>query len=105
MQVKNIDGLTVDQVKDEIANGGKFVYFQYTVSIVVMTFRRSSDIYFIKSDEKAVAKGLPYTLMSFFLGWWGIPWGPVYTIQSLSTNLGGGKDVTAQILPNLLGTN
>jgi hypothetical protein len=27
-------------------------------------------------------------------GWWGIPFGPVFTIQSLWRNLNGGIDVT-----------
>jgi ATP-dependent phosphoenolpyruvate carboxykinase len=32
------------------------------------------------------------------LGWWGIPWGPIYTIAAVVTNIRGGKDVTAEIL-------
>jgi hypothetical protein len=103
MQVKNVYGLTTEQIKNEVANGAKFVYFQYTISVIILTFRRNSGIYFVKSEEKHVIKGLPYTLISFFLGWWGIPWGPVYTIQSLSTNLGGGKDVTAQVMSSIAG--
>jgi hypothetical protein len=27
-------------------------------------------------------------------GWWGIPWGPIYTVQSLWVNLRGRHDVT-----------
>ena len=62
-----------------------------------MTFRRSSDIYFVRAGESAVGKGLGFTLLTLFLGWWGIPWGPIYSIGSISTNLGGGKDVTAAV--------
>ncbi|WP_245840625.1 hypothetical protein [Ohtaekwangia koreensis] len=36
--------------------------------------------------------------MTFLLGWWGIPWGPIYSIGSLVHNLNGGKDVTQEIL-------
>ena len=32
------------------------------------------------------------------VGWWGIPWGPIYSIQSLYTNITGGHDVTDQIV-------
>ncbi|WP_256364380.1 hypothetical protein [Nostoc piscinale] len=39
--------------------------------------------------------------MSLFLGWWGIPWGIIYTIQSVVTNLQGGKDVTPQVMSAL----
>jgi len=104
MKIKNVEGLTADEIKSELANGAKFVIFQYTISIIVMTFKRSSDIYFVKSSEKAVVKGLPYTLLTFLLGWWGIPWGPIYTIQTLGRNLSGGRDVTAHVMPSLIGT-
>ncbi|SKC78616.1 hypothetical protein SAMN05660236_3781 [Ohtaekwangia koreensis] len=96
--IKNIEGLTTDQINRELAHGAKFVVFQFTISVLVMTFRRSSDIYFIRSGESRLIKGLPFTLMTFLLGWWGIPWGPIYSIGSLVHNLNGGKDVTQEIL-------
>jgi hypothetical protein len=36
-------------------------------------------------------------VVSFFLGWWGIPWGIFYTAESLYTNFTGGKDVTLEL--------
>ena len=33
--------------------------------------------------------------------WWGIPWGPIYTVGCLSTNLKGGKDVTDEIVKSM----
>src|SRR5207244_4686260 len=35
-------------------------------------------------------------LVSGFLGWWGIPWGPVYTIQALFVNGKGGSQPSPQ---------
>ena len=90
--------MTVAQIQEEVANGGKFVLYTYCISIVVMSFRRPSAIYFIRHGENAFVKGLPFTLVSFFLGWWGIPWGIVYTFGSLFTNLRGGKNVTAELM-------
>ena len=98
MKIKNVEGLTTQQLNNELAQGGKFVIYQFTISIVVMTFRRSSDIYFVRAGESAVAKGLGYTALSLLFGWWGIPWGPIYTIGSLINNLGGGKNVTQEVL-------
>jgi hypothetical protein len=98
MTIKNLDGLTTDEINRELAHGAKFVIYQFTISIIVMTFRRSSDVYFIKANENGTVKGLPYTLLTFFLGWWGIPWGPVYSIGSLYNNLKGGKNITQEIL-------
>ncbi len=98
MQIKNIEGLSTDQINRELAQGAKFVVYQYTISVVLMTFKRSSDIYFVRAGENGTIKGLPYTFIALFLGWWGIPWGPIYTIGSLYNNLRGGKDVTQDLL-------
>ena len=98
MKVNGIEGMGNLELQTELQKGGKFIMYQYVISILIMTFKRSSDVYFVKADESAVVKGLPYTLLALVLGWWGIPWGPIYTIQALFVNLGGGKDVTAQML-------
>jgi hypothetical protein len=101
--IKNIEGLTVGQVNSLIDQGGKFVMYQYTISVLVMTFRRSSDIYFIRYGENATVKGLGFTCLTAVLGWWGIPWGPIYSIGSLYTNLSGGKNVTEEVLMSING--
>jgi len=59
-QIKNINGLSVQQVRDMVYQGGKFVIFPYTVSAVVMTFKRSSDIYFIKPGESSAKHGIGF---------------------------------------------
>jgi hypothetical protein len=102
MKIKNTEGLTIAEIQNEINKGGKFVIYQYCVSIVIMTFKRPTDIYFIRADENPLTKGLPYSLISFVVGWWGIPWGPIYTIGSLIKNFGGGKDVTNEIFNALI---
>jgi hypothetical protein len=35
------------------------------------------------------------------VGWWGIPWGPIFTVPALVTNLRGGIDVTESMLASL----
>lgn len=89
------------QLQQEISQGGKFVIFQYCISLLVITFKRSSNIYFISHADNAVVKGLPLTLLSFLLGWWGIPWGPIYTVQSIWVNFSGGKDATREVLASM----
>jgi hypothetical protein len=98
MNIKGIKGLTIAQIQDEVAAGGKFVHFSWCVSLIVFTFRQRSATFFIKSNEAAFVKSLPYTLVSFLLGWWGIPWGFIYTPACLYTNLKGGKNVTAEMM-------
>ncbi len=45
--------------------------------------------YAIKGDESVFKYGWPYFLISFVLGWWGFPWGPIYTFQSLYNAFNG----------------
>ncbi|WP_116788060.1 hypothetical protein [Flavobacterium psychrotrophum] len=102
MQIKNIDGLSVSQIRRMVNEGGKFVIFPYTVSIVVMTFKRSSSIYFIPPGENTIKHSYKHVLTNGVLGWWGIPWGPIYTIGSMYHHLSGGKDVTSDVMTHLI---
>jgi hypothetical protein len=93
---------TSAEVIMELQSGARFVVFQYCVSLLVVTFKHSSDVYLVKPGESAVRKGMGYTLLSLLLGWWGIPWGLLYTLESIVINLQGGKDVTQELVPALL---
>jgi len=94
MDIKGIEGMSVGEVHDQVRQGGRFVIYSYCISVLVMTFRRNSDIHFIRAGDNAVVGGLPYTLLSLVLGWWGF----IYTPAALIQNLGGGKDVTAEVM-------
>ena len=96
--IDGIEGKSNMELAGEVRLGAKFVVYGYCVSALIVTFRRSSGIQYIKPGESAVVKGLPYTLLSLGLGWWGIPWGLIYTPAVLYTNLRGGKDVTDQVM-------
>jgi hypothetical protein len=98
MKIVGIEGLSVDQLNFELKRGAKFVVFQYAFSVVIMSFRRNSDVHFVRSGESTGGKSAKYTLLTALAGWWGIPWGPIYTIQTFITNGRGGKDVTQQVL-------
>lgn len=102
MLIKNIDGLSVSQIKEIVNKGGKFVIFPYTISFFIMTLKRSSTIYFIRSEESSLKHSYPYVLLNFFIGWWGLPWGPIYTIGALYNHIKGGKDITQEVLSELI---
>jgi hypothetical protein len=97
MAIQGLGNMSPDQLQFEIQRGAKLVRYQYCVSLLVITFRRSSEVYFIPAGESAISRGLPWTLITLVAGWWGIPWGPIFSIQSLITNFKGGKDLTAEI--------
>jgi hypothetical protein len=103
MKIKNIGGLSADDLQREVDAGGKFVYFPYTISLLFVTLKRSSGVYLIRKGSNAGAKSIPYILVSLILGWWGIPYGPLYTIESIRDNFNGGKDVTDDVMATVAG--
>jgi hypothetical protein len=96
MRIRGIEGLTAEQVEAQVQAGGRFVFFECCVSLVFVTWRRPTDIFLLRPGERGLARSLPYTLLTFLLGWWGLPWGLVYTPRALLTNLSGGQDVTEE---------
>lgn len=99
--IVGIDNMSVEDIREEVAKGGRFVQYIWCVSIVVMSFKRPTDVFFIRSDESAAAKALPYTLLTLFLGWWGFPWGIIYSFQCLGVNTNGGYDLTEEFMQSI----
>ena len=101
VKIRGVEGLTVDQLGFEVDRGAAFIMYRYCWSAIVVTFKEASDIHFIGAGENRVVRGLPYILLTLLLGWWGFPWGPIYSIQSLLTDFQGGEDVTDVVLLQL----
>ena len=72
---------------------GAWVCYSYCISIVVMTFRRYSEPQFVPEGASRITPGIPYTLLSLAFGWWGCPFGLIFTPMAVLENLGGGKVV------------
>ena len=100
-KIVGTDGITLEALMADVQQGGRFVYFPYVFSLLIMSFRRASDIYYVPSGQSAALKGLPFALISLLLGWWGLPWGLIWTPGALITTLSGGKDVTQQVMASL----
>ncbi len=101
MRIIGLEGIDGEDLSTELRNGARFVIFEYCISLLLITFKRPSNIHFVRSGESAVVKGLGFTMISLFLGWWGIPWGPIYTIGSFINNFRGGRDVTPDVVASL----
>ena len=100
-KIIGIDNMSVAELNFELQRGGKFVIFEYCISILIITFKNPTNVYFIKAGEGTVGKSIGFTITSLIVGWWGIPWGPIHTIGSLFTNFKGGKDVTDEVVTSL----
>jgi hypothetical protein len=97
MRIDGIDRLTPAELEAELAAGGRFVFFEYCISFVVLTLRCPTSIRFLRAGDLGLLQGLPYVLLSLLLGWWGLPWGVIYTPLTVFSNLCGGHDVTEQV--------
>ena len=103
MRIKNIDGLSADDLQQEVSKGGRFVYYPFIISLIVFTFKRTSGVYLVRAGQNKINKGIPFILISMLFGWWGIPFGPKYALQSIRTNLNGGKNVTDEVMSTVAG--
>src|SRR5262249_33078797 len=99
MRIDGIDNRTPAELERDLAAGGRFVLFECCISLIVITLRRPSPVCFLRPGDSGAVRGLRYTVVSLLLGWWGLPWGVIYTPLALLTNLGGGRDVTARVWP------
>jgi hypothetical protein len=97
-EIVGLDGISDAEFESELQNGARFVMYSYCISVVILTFKQPSAIHFVRSNESRFLKGLPYTLLSMLTGWWGIPFGLIYTIWCIASNSAGGTDVTAEVL-------
>src|ERR1051325_1650154 len=93
----------VSDLERQVLAGARFVVFQYCISVVVMTFQRPSRVLFLPANESGGSAALSYSLISLLAGWWGIPWGPIFTVKSVINNFSGGKDFTHAVLAEKLG--
>src|SRR6516165_9431028 len=97
MRVYGIDQLTAEQVERKLQAGARFVFYEYCISLIFASLRGRTAVYLLRPDELGLLRGSPYTLLTLVLGWWGIPWGFIYTPLAIITNMGGGCDVTPAV--------
>jgi hypothetical protein len=97
----NNNEYTFGEIADKVNNGGSFVVYRYTVSLLAITLRLFSPAYFIAPGESKSKYAGKWNTRSRLCGWWALPWGPIRTLESFSLNNKGGIDVTDDILANL----
>lgn len=74
--------------------------YQGCVSFILFTTRFRSR--YVIDGRGGAEVNLAFTTLSFLLGWWGLPWGLLFTPQAIYRNLRGGhKKYVSEILPNI----
>ena len=71
-------------------DGPRRVRYVLVASLVAVTLHWPSRVHETVDDRARLLRGLPYTLFNLLFGWWGLPWGPVRTLQAVAVNLAGG---------------
>jgi len=84
---KAIDPITCYSCKQVTAQP-RYIVFRTVISLLVTTIRKPvQGIYCSSCASKAAWKA---NLITAFAGWWGFPWGPIYTIGDGIKNAFGG---------------
>ena len=86
-----------EQIRSELQAGARCILFHYCVSCLFWSFKMTSPTKVIKPEELDAFSGIKYSLLSLLLGWWGVPWGPIWTITTVVKNVHGGMDVTEEV--------
>jgi curved DNA-binding protein CbpA len=77
----------------------RYVIFYETISVILTTFRTPiQGVYCQNCADKRILRA---TIITWLFGWWGIPWGPIYTLHALIQNFIGGNrpaEANARIL-------
>jgi hypothetical protein len=67
----------------------RYVIYRHVVSLIFVTWRGGHQgIFCSKCGSKQAYED---SLRTWLLGWWGIPWGPIYSGQAIISNMFGGK--------------
>ncbi|WP_068769381.1 hypothetical protein OH491_03060 [Termitidicoccus mucosus] len=89
-----LEDYSAEEIREEVERGARIVAYVYCVSFLVVTFKRATRPYLIKGGHGRLGPGLPWALLTLLFGWWGFPWGLIYTPMALWQTLRGGMDLT-----------
>jgi hypothetical protein len=82
--------------KSQLFNLGElsvtYVTYRYAISLIFVTFYGCSNPYEVNGVTRFLFAAF-YSLLTLLLGWWGLLWGPIRTVQALFVNLTGGREV------------
>lgn len=101
IKIKRAGGMTIAALRAAVSGGARFVVFPYCESWILVSFRRATDPILVRPGESRLRVSGAPILHSLLFGWWGIPWGPIWTVSTLWRTLRGGIDVTDDLMAHL----
>ena len=96
------EDMPISELRIQLQNGIRFVQYDYCISART-TFKRVSRVYLLKPGQSRLPRGVPFTVVTLFLGWWGIPFGPISTVKCIYRNCAGGNDLTGGVASYIAG--
>lgn len=87
------NGETLDYLGSPINTETRLVRYRYSFSYIIATSTRSSGLCILGSRQ-ALRCRLMCIFSTLFAGWWGFPWGPVKTVQSIFADTVSGGDLS-----------
>ncbi len=73
--------------------------YYWAMSYVFISFKGKTRFYIEK--KSSLIKSLMFSFLTFISGWWGIPFGPIWTIEAIIKNFKGGDSFTVDNLLSL----
>ena len=71
--------------------------YQFCTSFLIVSFKQPTAFILENSQSKAGVNFI-CSIVTLIFGWWGIPWGPIYTVQTIFRNLRGGVKTSIEDL-------
>jgi hypothetical protein len=87
-----------EEIRSCVTAGARLVRFEICVSFLFVTIRRQSPLYLTESWQERYLRGFCYSVLTVFLGLWGVPWGLIWTPRAIWVNLTGGVDETEKAM-------
>ncbi len=90
--------MSTEAINSALERGARFVVFDQVVSALILSFRRHSPIFFVTSEQDVKRYRRRYLWITALFGWWGFPFGLIWTPMSLARTLRGGVDMTHAVV-------
>jgi hypothetical protein len=100
-RIKGARGMTIASLRSAVASGARIVIYPYAESWLLVSFKRTTDPTLVLPGASRLGTAATPILHSLLFGWWGFPWGPIFTIQTIVQSARGGIDITDAVMPAL----